>query len=161
MKRLSTQSAVYLSLAVTCQLLLFYILKPLPEHLNVLQVQFTWSPEKFNNILQSWSVGQRQIFLSHYWVDFLYPLFYAMFFYSFLRESNVSRRVAQMFAAAGVFDLAENGFHLALIGGWLPITALSVPVAALLALVKWLLVSGFFIFSLGLLIFQRRQGLEK
>lgn len=158
---LSRRTLVFLLFSTVCQLLLFYLLASLPAHLNVLQVQSTWRAEDFSLILQSWSAEQRAVFLSHYWVDFVYPFCYSLFFYSLLIDLKVSQNKAQLFAAAGLFDVIENVLHLLLVLERIPVSDLSVGVVACISMLKWLLVAGFSILVVLRLTVQRREWLEK
>lgn len=55
---------------------ILYFLFQLPNPLDALWLQLTYSPGQFRDIVSGWSSGQLNLYLNHYYLDFVHPLIY-------------------------------------------------------------------------------------
>jgi hypothetical protein len=55
--------------------ILFFLFQ-LPNPLDALWLQLTYSPETFRSIVLSWSAEHLNFYLNHYYLDFVHPLIY-------------------------------------------------------------------------------------
>lgn len=71
------QLKISLALVFLFQLAILIILNPLPNPLDALRLQLTFSAQEYSAITSAWTAAQRDAYLHHYYLDFIYPLIYA------------------------------------------------------------------------------------
>lgn len=54
---------------------------------ELIQLEITFSPNEFRSLLVSWGADGREAFLAHYWLDFVFPVIYALFLSSLFATS--------------------------------------------------------------------------
>ena len=141
---------------VGIQMLMALILSDLSGELVSLQLSF--SPERFQQVYSSWSLEQQQAYRNHFGLDFVYPFAYGGFFCVSLAHLIHKNKVADSWIwvitlplFAGIFDCIENVFHLLLLDVNPMENAHLVLVAAISASIKWgLLFATMVLIVLGL-----------
>ncbi|MDI6797735.1 MAG: hypothetical protein QMD09_12355 [Desulfatibacillaceae bacterium] len=138
--------AVFGFLYAASQLMMFRILSRLGS--DPLMLQITFSKERFLEILGGWGRWGVGLYKSHYWFDFVHPIWYSIFLASFIAWLSAKKGVSPskglllLFClpfAAGLCDLVENTFHVLMLNSVIRITAFSVAASAAFANTKWLL----------------------
>ena len=121
-------------------------------HPNILEVQFTFSAERFWAIVDAWGPVGTAIYLSHFPWDWIHILLYAMLGIAICRRNglfsrlpDVPRRLwALVLPLAGLMDMLENAAQLSLLAGASNGGGFVVPASALCSTLKWSLVLAFF-----------------
>ena len=118
---------------------------PAPEGTaGIIALQLAFTPEKFTLVLNSWGEQGVQTLVNTMWLDFIFPLAYAVFFSGslacFLREKTAGKTNLIIFLpfAAALLDYLENILHLVIVGSQ-PYKLVLVLPASLAALIKWVL----------------------
>lgn len=132
---------------------------------SMIQIQLAFSPERFAQVFDSWSITARQLYLSSMVMDFIFPAAYAFFLASIL-----ARQVAELplrwgnflcclpfIAASG--DYIENTLHILLIQNGAPYSAALVFIASVFSGLKWVLLAilPILILCLGIRRFLKRK----
>lgn len=115
---------------------------------DVLALQTTFSAHRFLEILGQWGERGVSVYMSHFTLDFIHPVWYALFLSSFMAwltarpEKEPSRGMLILFFlpyVAGACDLIENTIHVLLLRRVVPVSEAPVFFSALCANTKWLL----------------------
>jgi hypothetical protein len=138
--------AVFGALYGVSQVLISLILRPVGID-KALALQLTTSASTFAHIVDDWrAAGLVPAYLRHFYLDFLHPVWYAVFLAACLAKAlHASRASARLdillvvpFVAAGL-DLVENVFHIVLIRNEALITPALVAASGLASNTKWAL----------------------
>ncbi|HBQ21616.1 MAG: hypothetical protein A2Z91_02575 [Deltaproteobacteria bacterium GWA2_38_16] len=122
---------------VLIQLGLFLILSKLPTPADALLLQLTFSKETFTHIAQTWGIEGTHIYLNHYYLDMMYPIFYSLFLSGILKKFSSTSIIYLPFIACA-FDLIENTCHILLLTSGNFSFSLII-LAALCAWIKWII----------------------
>lgn len=113
---------------------------------DIFSHQLSLSIDDFLVQRDTWGAEGVRFYLQHYWLDFIYPAVYAVFFRCLLTQIQLSfptkyiyHSMAFPFAAA-IYDEIENICQLALMAGWTE-SKFVFYAGAFGALAKWLLIS--------------------
>jgi len=140
---------VFGAIYVVSQLTLAVLLHPIGPR-QVFELQTTLSPQVFAKTLQRWErAGLLGTYASHYYLDFLHPVWYSIFLAALLARTFDAVGVSDRWNAvlfvpflAGSLDVVENLVHVYyLVGGARP-TAGPVVLGGLAAITKWGLAAG-------------------
>jgi len=137
-----TSGVIYL----ISQFLIIHILSTLELH-KVLQLQTTFSSSKVQSILDGWrKTGEINLYLSHFYADFLHPIWYGLFLGSLLSRMICKRELPDRYYrillfpwTAGFLDILENIHHLAFIYLRGSIMPLWVFLSGMATNLKWML----------------------
>lgn len=118
---------------------------------NLVELQLTFSPDRYWEILGLWGEAGRQAYRAHFAYDFMHIGIFSAFGYLLARrgglfgpaEPALARRAALMLPAAGLFDLGENLLQLMLLSGPTGADSIAIPLSALCSGAKWGLVGMF------------------
>jgi hypothetical protein len=133
-------------ISLLSQLMLTRIILQVLSGFDLLRLQTTFSPDEFATTTLAWSHEQLQTFLSHYYLDMYYPLYYGIFLAAALRQfTNFSNRIVFIPLFAAVFDEIENICHWSLLNGWVPMGSPAFYIGAIAANLKWLLIAATFL----------------
>ena len=132
------------SLYLCSQFAIGLILRPLNVE-KVLAMQTTLSPEVIASILDEWRrMGVLDIFLRHFYPDFLHPFLYCVLLLSLMSRSfnraGLGPRWNLLLLAppvACMMDVAENIFHLTFAADPGSITGLNAALSGLASMTKW------------------------
>lgn len=89
----------------------------LPNPLDALWLQLTYSPETFRSIVLSWSAEHLNFYLNHYYLDFAHPLIYGSLLIALLKslKAPLPRAVFFLPVIGALGDEVENICDLFLI----------------------------------------------
>ena len=118
---------------------------------NLVELQLTFSPDRYWEILGLWGEAGRQTYRGHFAYDFMHIGIFSAFGYLLARrgglfgpaEQVLARRVAMLLPVAGLFDLGENLLQLMLLSGPMGADSIAIPLSALCSGAKWGLVGVF------------------
>jgi hypothetical protein len=116
---------------------------------EILKHQLSLSPDEFLVQRDNWGVEKCRLFLQHYWLDFLYPPVYAVFFRCLLTQIQLSYPTNYVYhalafpIAAAIYDEIENICQLLLMANWTE-SKVVFYVGAFGAYGKWLLLLATF-----------------
>jgi len=118
---------------------------------HLVELQLTFSPDRYWEILALWGEAGRQAYRGHFAYDFIHIGIFSAFGYLLASrgglfgpaEQTLARRVAWMLPVAGLFDLGENLLQLTLLSGPPGADSIAIPLSALCSGAKWGLVGGF------------------
>ena len=118
---------------------------------NLVELQLTFSPDRYWEILALWGEAGRQAYRDHFAHDFLHIAIFSIFGYLLARraglfgpgERALELRVAAILPVAGLFDLGENLLQLRLLSGPVGVSTIVIPVSALCSSAKWMLAAMF------------------
>lgn len=139
--RISVVSAIAYAIS---QSIILIILHPLD--IDPLIFQTTFSKVVFLEILEKWGAGGLEIFMRHYYVDFVHPFIYAI-----LLSSTIAYVTTQLYEKpsrthivfftlpfiAGVCDILENIFHLIAISDPVNVSENVIVLVGTLSNTKW------------------------
>lgn len=134
-----------------------------PDAPSIFDLQLAFSAEKFQSVLAAWGESNARAYVSGMWLDFLYPLAYALALSSWLavlthRADRLPSRLTQTFFAApflaALLDYLENSLHLLMLTVLHATPAALVFLASLAAAVKWTL-AAISIGAIVILLFAR------
>ena len=128
-----------LALVLLFQLAILIILNPLPNPLDALRLQLTFSAQEYSAITAAWTEAQRQAYLHHYYLDFIYPLIYAGALILLLKKfrSPVPQTILALPVLMAVADEIENICGLYLILNPDNLSQAVVVIGASAASLKW------------------------
>lgn len=140
-----------------------------PLEPGIVALQFSFSRQSFQLILDAWGPEGVALYRSHFTADFALLICYSALGYLvaentrlFRRQSAVRRLGTWLLPAAALSDALENVLHLHLIADGPEVDPLYVA-AALFASLKWTLFSAFLVLVAGVLIRResssRRRGI--
>jgi len=151
------------ALALILQAAITFILWRVDSPLEILRHQLSLSPAEFLVQRDNWGVEKCGFFLQHYWLDFLYPPVYAVFFRCLLTQIQLSYPTNYVFhamafpIAAAIYDEIENICQLPLMANWTE-SSFVFYAGAFGAYGKWLLLLAMFfvaIHALGKMYWER------
>ncbi|SRR5690606_18995820 len=133
---------------------------------EVLILQTTFDHIMFSQVIEKWKAsGTLELYIFHYYFDFLHPLFYAFFLASIMSRAFVkciyNKRISLVILLpfiAGVFDIIENLLHLYMINSGLISEGL-VKTSASFTNMKWMIV--FLCLLIAFLIHIRNRSVRK
>ncbi|MGZ3725487.1 MAG: hypothetical protein ACXWQQ_06790 [Pseudobdellovibrio sp.] len=157
MKIFSKKTKVLFLVGCVFQFMITWILCHMARPAEALQIQFTFTHGSYIQLINGWSPHDVSTYLSHYYLDYIYPFIYALFFVSITSDLKFSPVVQWLGPIAGAFDLIENTFHIFLIKQVWPNETFFVSLAAGAANIKWFLILVLII----LIIANLGQGLKK
>lgn len=139
-------AAVAFVVSQTYLISLLHFLRP-----NLIELQLTFSPDRYWEILALWGDAGRQAYRDHFAHDFLHIAIFSIFGYLLARgaglfgpgERALELRVAAILPVAGLFDLGENLLQLRLLSGQMGFASIVIPVSALCSSAKWMLAAVF------------------
>jgi len=120
----------------------------LPLEPNLLALQFSFTPDAFQAVIAQWQGDGLQRFKWHFWADFALLLCYGLWGYqwvhtaAWLKHGSYPNALAWLLPLAAIADALENLLQLYLLGQSAALTLLY-PLAAMAALLKWLLLMLF------------------
>lgn len=164
-----------LSLSVILTILMTYLMYksfgPLKNDggLEVIYLQFSYTPERFLNIVHRWGFGGINVFLFSICLDYIYPVLYAFVLSGLIARAVLKRGAEKIpfvhrlcfflpFLAAAI-DYAENILHVRILSNMLfhqsleTIAPLPVLMASFCATTKWALI----LFSVGSILYLGKQ----
>lgn len=109
---------------VIFQGVLIWMLMRVDNPAEILRHQLQTNPDEFLVIRDNWGPEKVRFFLQHYWLDFIFPAVYAVFFRCVLTQVQLfypTKFVYHSLAfplAAAIYDEIENICQLALMAGW-------------------------------------------
>lgn len=147
-------------------LLLLFVIQRCAEHYlpsgspGIIALQFAFSKSRFIQILDLWGTAGISGYLRHLWIDFLFPIAYALTFASLIALFNrynkqYNSAIFFPFLAMGL-DWLENILHLVILANPTRISMLSVISSGIISVIKWVLV----FFSLFLILVQSLSFLK-
>ncbi len=106
--------------------ILMFIIDPQLKQLGqfgVLDLEFSDNHSEFTRVMAGWGAEGRSHFLRWLWLDYLYPMAYAMFFYlglkkylpALLNNKTVIQWLAGIPLLAGFLDWVENSMEILLV----------------------------------------------
>lgn len=113
---------------------------------SIFDLQLAFRAEKFQAVLAAWGERNVAAYVSGMWLDFLYPLAYALALSGWIAvltrraDTPPSRFTLALFAApllAALLDYVENSLHLLMLVGLNTAPPALVFLASLAAAVKW------------------------
>lgn len=116
---------------------------------NIFLHQISLSPDEFLVRRDNWGAEKARLYLQHYWLDFLHPAVYAVFFRCLLTQIQLSFPTKYVFhsmalpIAAAIYDEIENICQLALMAGWTE-SSIVFYTGAFGAFSKWILITAIF-----------------
>lgn len=118
---------------------------------NLLELQLTFSHDRYWEILALWGDAGRQAYRAHFAYDFAHIGIFSAFGYLLARHGGLfgpqaralESRAAVMLPIAGLFDLGENLLQLKLLSGPVGADSLAIVLSALCSAAKWMLVGVF------------------
>ena len=118
---------------------------------NLVELQLTFSPDRYWEILNLWGEAGRQAYRSHFAHDFMHIAIFSLFGYLLARrgglfspgERTLELRVAAILPLAGLLDLGENLLLLELLSGPVGAASMAIPLSALCSVAKWALAGAF------------------
>ena len=125
-----------------------------PTGKDIISLQLTISPEKFQGIIASWSDSGVKSYLEHLYYDYFHAVIYTLFLASFSafsfrkKRGYIPENFIRLFlfiAVPGLLDWMENSLHLWLLSGFLSDWNFWVKVSFFASLGKWISV-GFVLF---------------
>ncbi|MDD2988256.1 MAG: hypothetical protein PHI64_04775 [Zoogloea sp.] len=147
----SSKTALVLA-ALACALSQAYLIGQV-HHLrpNLVELQLTFSPGRYWEILDLWGEAGRQAYRDHFAYDFFHIGIFSAFGYLLASrgglfgpaEQRLARWAAWLLPAAGLFDLGENLLQLTLLSGPPGADSIAIPLSALCSGAKWGLVGVF------------------
>jgi hypothetical protein len=130
-------------LTLISQVSLWIILSRVAPALEFIRQQTTLSPEEFDFFVNKWGPQNMQIFLSHYYLDFIHPILYSVFLGSCIYQLGLKRKYSWLVIIpflAGLCDEIENLIQLSIHLGWLSVNSFWFYIAAGSSRLKWLFV---------------------
>lgn len=115
---------------------------------NIFDLQLAFSAEKFQSVLAAWGETNVRAYVSGMWLDYLYPIAYALALSAWLavltRQTGrpPSRSILTLFwfpFLAALLDYVENSLHLLILVVLHTFSPALVFLASLAAAVKWIL----------------------
>jgi len=96
--------------------ILFFLFQ-LPNPLDALWLQLTYSPEQFKAIVSGWSAEHLNFYLNHYYLDFAHPLIYGSLLIALLKtlKAPLPRAIFFLPVIGALGDEVENICDLFLI----------------------------------------------
>jgi len=142
-----------------------------PEGMGVVYLQFAFIREYFEGVLLSWGKSGVDFYLNTIWIDFIYPLFYALllssariYFVQKIKKNEIAGAGEIFFMIlpfiAAVFDYAENILHIVILSqrNYSDLLIMSASIAALF---KWfILVVCLLAFLIKYKSFRKLQSLR-
>ncbi len=134
---------------------------------DMLNIQLTFSADEFARILKGWSHMGLAIYKRHFYLDFIHPVFYALFLSSAIAYcTHTHKKKAKPFIlvlfflpyVAGFCDLMENTLHELMINQCLPITGTWVALSATATWTKWTLAA---VSLVAILIFGTKKAIHR
>lgn len=131
---------------------------------SIARLQTTLSRDEFWTVVNAWTQEEHSIFLSHYYLDFLFPLAYGTFLAGLLSKAPPFRQrgatsiavVVPILAAA--MDQTENICQSALVRGDLELASTAFEIGAWSARLKFLFLGvSFALLAMGIFRRPRRQ----
>lgn len=111
--------------------------------------QVSISPDEFLVQRDNWGPEKIRFYLQHYWLDFIHPAVYAVFFRCLLTQIQLSYPTQYIYHSmafpigAAIYDEIENICQMALMAGWTE-SKFVFYAGAFGALAKWLLLTATF-----------------
>ena len=137
--KLSVRAWFFVFASFTLQILISLILRNMPQPLDFLKLQTAFTVSSFTAVVVGWTDITRATFLSHYLLDFLYPIFYSLAFFYCFKDFRMKPIYGKLALLAGLCDEVENTFHALLVNQNISVTGLPVFLGAFFATLKWLL----------------------
>lgn len=129
-----------------------------PGSPDIIALQFAFTKSTFVSIINQWGIAGITHFLNTIWIDYIYPVVYAIFFSSFIArliiklDKSPTKFHIIIFALpfiAGFLDWCENTLHIILLSNVNNISGIMIFTASVFALIKWLIV----IFSILVILY--------
>lgn len=112
-----------------------------------LEMQITLNKEKFVSIINSWNEAQINAYHLHFYIDFIYLIFYALLLFSivsfFYNHANVKSRGVIFLLLPfiiSLFDIIENTFHIYFIATNYQMPSYLVMISGVFSIQKWVFV---------------------
>lgn len=130
---------------------------------NIFDLQLAFSAEKFQSVLAAWGETNVRAYVSGMWLDYLYPIAYALALSSWLavlaRQTGrpPSRSILTLFwfpFLTALLDYVENSLHLLMLAVLHTFPPAPVFLASLAAAIKWTL-AGLSVFAILALTMRR------
>ena len=140
---LDSKKVFWISLFVfaVTQTFILSILLRVANSIELIHQQTTFSPDVFQGFFEIWGDEKKQLFLSHYYLDFIHPLVYFVLLGSSLKRlgvfSNFNWILTLPFLTA-FFDELENIIQLPILLGWLSSRSWLFYIGALSSNLKWI-----------------------
>lgn len=162
-KYLSKKAWLYsLGLGIILQLLISRILRDVPgvnSAWEIFRFQTTFDPQFFTSVVISWDVTQLDLFLTHYQIDFIYPLVYSYFLaVSIYLLRPYATKIFWLPVIAGICDFIENSMQMSNIDQIMNLNLPMFYVGAAAASVKWLLIVVSLIFILYFYLTRKKNS---
>lgn len=115
----------------------------------ILSHQLSFNVDDFLVQRDNWGPEKVRLYLQHYWLDFIHPAIYAIFFRCLLTRIYASHPTQYLYhclafpIAAAIYDELENICQLVLMAGWTEANFIFY-IGALGAYLKWLLLLAAF-----------------
>jgi hypothetical protein len=129
-----------------------------PGSPGIIALQFAFTESTFVSIINQWGIAGVTHFLNTIWIDYIFPVVYAIFFSSFIAwltiklDKSPTKFHIIVFALpfiAGFLDWCENTLHIILLSNVNNISGIIIFTASVFALIKWLIV----IFSVLIILY--------
>lgn len=129
-----------------------------PGSPGIIALQFAFTESTFVSIINQWGIAGVTHFLNTIWIDYIFPVVYAIFFSSFIAwltiklDKSSTKFHIIVFALpfiAGFLDWCENTLHIILLSNVNNISGIIIFTASVFALIKWLIV----IFSVLIILY--------
>ena len=136
------------SLFLLSQITIASLLHPL-NTFTVLELQTTFSPERFLEIINHWKSNELiHWYYKHFYFDHIHPLWYSLFGSSLLavtfNRNQVKLRAPIYLMTpflAGLCDVIENLFHVWFLNDLTRVTDISILISAIFCWIKWILIA--------------------
>jgi|GEM_PF-488328 len=143
---------IFGAIYIASQLIIAGILHPLGT-LTVLELQTSFSPDTFVNIVQGWiDSDMLSRYWDHFYFDMIHPVWYGLFLCAGLSHYFNVNAIPNKFDfllflpfVAGACDAIENISHIRFLLDSESITPLAIAISALACNVKWVLFLGSFL----------------
>lgn len=127
--------------------------------MDALSLQLTFSSDYFLGIIGQWSAQELSAYLSHYYFDFVYPLWYGLLLWELLKKCHLNS-LWMLPLIAGLCDEIENLCDILAIFKLTPHVSVVIFVGALAAWIKWLTL-GFIVITLLVCYFKFKIGYKR
>ncbi|MHC1605514.1 MAG: hypothetical protein ACXQTP_06065 [Candidatus Methanofastidiosia archaeon] len=117
-----------------------------PESPGPIEFQLVFSKEAFISVIDQWGVEGVQRYVNTLWIDYIFPVAYAIFLSSFiaLLTSKLYKKPGSFHIIlfilpliAGVLDWIENTLHLVLLADTSNLSESLIFLASMIASIKW------------------------
>jgi len=124
---------------------------------GIIALQLAFTKSTFVSIINQWGIAGVTHFLNTIWIDYIYPVAYAIFFSSFIARLTIKldksptkfHIIFVLPFIAGFLDWCENTLHIILLSNVNNISGIMIFTASIFALIKWLIV----IFSVLIILY--------